>query len=89
MEVLITLEVRMSGAVGKVFKLLPMYEEGFDDYYKYLERVIVELMGEEQTPTMQQTIVALRGLYNSGEEVNHGIVKRIVMRYTNRLGSEG
>ena len=34
---------------NKIFKVLPMYEEDFGVYYKYLTRIIIELQGEEQT----------------------------------------
>lgn len=73
---------------NKIFKVLPMYEENFATYYKYLERIIVELQGEEQTDDLRNAIVALKGLFAVGEDATHDIVRRIIMRYTSKL-SEG
>lgn len=74
--------------VNKVFKILPMYEEDFDTYYKYLERIIIELQGEEQTDVLKDTVVALKGLFNVKTDVTHDVVHRIIMRYTSRLSEE-
>lgn len=74
--------------VNKVFKILPMYEEDFDTYYKYLERIIIELQGEEQTDVLKDTVVALKGLFNVKTDVTHDAVHRIIMRYTSRLSEE-
>ena len=45
---------------NKIFKILPMYEENYDDYYKYLTRIIIELQGEEQTEPLTNAIIALK-----------------------------
>lgn len=70
---------------NKIFKVLPMYEEDFESYYKYIERIIIELQGEEQTEDLKEAIIALKGLFNVGSEVTHDAVRRIIMRYTNRI----
>ena len=70
---------------NKIFKVLPMYEENFETYYKYLTRIIIELQGEEQTDTLKEAIVALKGLKAVGAEVEHSEVRRIIMRYTSKL----
>ena len=36
---------------NKIFKVLPMYEEDFGVYYKYLTRIIIELQGEDHPYT--------------------------------------
>lgn len=69
----------------KIFKVLPMYEENFANYIKYLDRIIIELQGEEQTDILGEAIIALKGLYNAGQDVSHDTVRRIVMRYTSRI----
>ena len=73
---------------GSVFKLLPLYEESYELYYKYLARLIIELQGEEQTDSLSQTIIALKGLYKIGKDATHDDVKRIVMRYSAKLAQE-
>lgn len=70
---------------NKIFKVLPMYEENFETYYKYLTRIIIELQGEEQTDILKEAIVALKGLKAVGAEVEHSEVRRIMMRYTSKL----
>lgn len=70
---------------NKIFKVLPMYEESFDSYNKYLNRIIIELQGEEQTDILREAIIALKGLCNAGQDVEHDTVRRIVMRYTSRI----
>ena len=70
---------------NKIFKVLPMYEENFETYYKYLTRIIIELQGEEQTDTLKEAIVARKGLKAVGAEVEHSEVRRIIMRYTSKL----
>ena len=70
---------------NKIFKVLPMYEESFAGYNKYLDRIIVELQGEEQTDILREAIIALKGLYNAGQDVTHDTVRRIIMRYTSRI----
>lgn len=75
---------------GKVFKLLPLYEQdGYENYYKYLSRLIIELSGESQTDALEQTLVALKGLYRVGEDIDHTMLKRTVMRYTAKLSQDG
>lgn len=73
---------------NKIFKVLPMYEEDFTTYYKYLERIIIELQGEEQTDVLKETVIALKGLFNVGDNVTHDAVRRIIMRYTSKLSEE-
>mgnify|MGYP003299746264 FL=1 len=70
---------------NKIFKVLPMYEENFETYYKYLTRIIIELQGEDQTDILKEAIVALKGLKAVGAEVEHSEVRRIIMRYTSKL----
>ena len=70
---------------NKIFKVLPMYEENYDDYYKYLTRIIIELQGEEQTESLKDAIVALKGLKAVGEDIEHDEVRRIIMRHTSKL----
>lgn len=70
---------------NKIFKVLPMYEESFDSYNKYLNRIIIELQGEEQTDVLREAITALKGLRNAEQDVEHDTVRRIVMRYTSRV----
>ena len=70
---------------NKIFKVLPMYEEDFDTYYKYLTRIIIELQGEEQTEVLKEAVIALKGLKAVGAEVEHIEVRRIIMRYTSKL----
>jgi hypothetical protein len=70
---------------NKIFKVLPMYEESFDIYYKYLTRIIVELQGEEQTELLRDAIVALKGLKAVGGDIEHDEVRRIIMRHTSKL----
>lgn len=73
---------------GSVFKLLPLYEENYELYYKYLARLIIELQGCSTSDNLEQTIVALKGLYKAGDSVDHTMVKRIVMRYSAKLAKE-
>lgn len=73
---------------GSVFKLLPLYEENYELYYKYLARLIIELQGCPTSDSLEQTIVALKGLYKAGDSVDHTMVKRIVMRYSAKLAKE-
>ena len=70
---------------NKIFKVLPMYEEDFDTYYKYLTRIIIELQGEEQTEVLKEAVIALKGLKAVGAEVEHSEVRRIIIRYTSKL----
>lgn len=70
---------------NKIFKVLPMYEENFEVYYKYLTRIIIELQGEEQTESLKDAIVALKGLKAVGENIEHDEVRRIIMRHTSKL----
>lgn len=70
---------------NKIFKVLPMYEEDFEVYYKYLTRIIIELQGEEQTESLKDAIVALKGLKAVGEDIKHDEVRRIIMRHTSKL----
>lgn len=73
---------------NKIFKVLPMYEEDFAVYYKYLTRIIIELQGEEQTELLRDTITALKGLKAVGTDIEHDEVRRIIMRYTSRLSNQ-
>lgn len=73
---------------NSVFKLLPLYEESYELYYKYLARLIIELQGCDTTEALEQTIIALKGLYKAGDSVDHTMVKRIVMRYSAKLAKE-
>ena len=73
---------------NKIFKVLPMYEEDFAVYYKYLTRIIIELQGEEQTELLKDTITALKGLKAVGTDIEHDEVRRIIMRYTSRLSNQ-
>lgn len=73
---------------NKVFKVLPMYEEDFAVYYKYLTRIIVELQGEEQTDLLEEAITALKGLKAVGTDIQHDEVRRIIMRYTSKLSGK-
>lgn len=73
---------------NKVFKVLPMYEENFETYYKYLTRIIIELQGEEQTELLKNVIVALKGLKAVGIDIEHDEVRRIIMRYTSKLSGQ-
>lgn len=73
---------------NKIFKVLPMYEENFAIYYKYLTRIIVELQGEEQNDLLEEAITALKGLKAVGTEIQHDEVRRIIMRYTSRLSGQ-
>ena len=70
---------------NKIFKILPMYEENYDDYYKYLTRIIIELQGEEQTEPLINAIIALKGLKAVGGKIEHDEVRRIIMRHTSKL----
>ena len=70
---------------NNIFKVLPMYEEDFGVYYKYLTRIIIELQGEEQTESLKDAIVALKGLKAVGEDIEHDEVRRIIMRHTSKL----
>lgn len=73
---------------NKIFKVLPMYEEDFALYYKYLTRIIIELQGEEQTELLEDAITALKGLRAVGTEIQHDEVRRIIMRYTSKLSNQ-
>ena len=73
---------------NKIFKVLPMYEENFAIYYKYLTRIIVELQGEEQNDLLEEAITELKGLKAVGTEIQHDEVRRIIMRYTSRLSGQ-
>ena len=70
---------------NKIFKILPMYEENYDDYYRDLTRVIIELQGEGQTESLANAIIALKGLKVVGEKIKHDEVRRIIMKYTSKL----
>lgn len=70
---------------NKIFKVLPMYEESYDSYNKYLERIIIELQGEQQTKDLKEAIIALKGLFNAGTDVTQKAVRRIILRYTSKL----
>ena len=70
---------------NKIFKVLPMYEENFEVYYKYLTRIIIELQGEEQTESLSNAIIALKGLKAVGNKIEHDEVRRIIMRHTSKL----
>lgn len=81
--------------VNKVFKILGIYETNVDDYLKYLEKTITELLGyiddERLTVSQQEVIrecaVALKGLrmITIEGEVNHHIVRKIVLENVNKL----
>ena len=73
---------------NKIFKVLPMYEEDFASYYKYLTRIIIELQGEEQTELLEDAITALKGLRAVGTDIQHDEVRRIIMRYTSKLSNQ-
>ncbi|MBR0471179.1 MAG: hypothetical protein IJI98_00590 [Methanosphaera sp.] len=73
---------------NKVFKVLPMYEEGYDCYYKYLTRIIIELQGEDPTEPLTNAIIALKGLKAVGKDVEHDEVRRIIMRHTSKLSDK-
>jgi hypothetical protein len=73
---------------NKIFKILPMFEEDFGVYYKYLTRIIIELQGEEQTELLNDAITALKGLKAVGTDIEHDEVRRIIMRYTSRLSGQ-
>lgn len=73
---------------NKIFKVLPMYEEDFALYYKYLTRIIIELQGEEQTELLEDAITALKGLRAVGTEIQHDEVRRIIMRHTSKLSNQ-
>lgn len=73
---------------NKIFKVLPMYEEDFAVYYKYLTRIIIELQGEEQTELLKDAITALKGLKAVGTDIQHDEIRRIIMRYTSRLSNQ-
>lgn len=79
---------RQQKIINKIFKILPAYEENKEYYTKYLSRVIIELSGEDMTEILSDTIVALKGLANQGEEVSHKDVRRIVFRYIDKLNLE-
>lgn len=79
---------RVQRIISKIFKVLPMYELGFDDYKKYLTRIIIELQGEDKIESLDEAIIALKGLEAVGENVTHDEVRRIIMRYTSRLSDK-
>lgn len=72
---------------NKIFKILPMYEEDFATYYKYLKRIIIELQGEEKTELLTEAIIALKGLEAVGTDIEHDEIRRIIMRYTSKLSN--
>ena len=73
---------------NKIFKVLPMYEEDFAVYYKYLTRIIIDLQGEEHTELLKDAITALKGLKAVGTDIQHDEIRRIIMRYTSRLSNQ-
>lgn len=71
--------------IGKVYKILEIYEhESFENYQAYLTRAIFELDGQEKE-WLKEYINTLKGLKNYGENIVHNEVKSIVFHVTNGI----
>lgn len=76
--------------INKIFKILPAYEEGVEFYLKYLQRVIIELSGEDmkQFTMLDEIITGLNGLLAQKENITHAEVRRIVFKYISKIDTK-
>jgi hypothetical protein len=76
----------MKIVVGKIFRLLPTYEEG-KDWSKPLETLIIELTGmtliQPDIPLLYQLLYKLQGLKQEGENMELMSFRRVVFEACN------
>lgn len=71
--------------IGKIYKLLKIYEkEDFCNYSGYLRNLIAVLIGED-IDNFGYNIRLLRGLKELGCNVNHSDIRGIVLKITNNI----
>ena len=66
--------------IGKLYKALCIYETSREDYYKYLETLLVWLNGVKKNEINEQVIIIVRGLNNLGIEATHYMVKASIFQ---------
>lgn len=81
--------------IGKVYKLLKIYEESsWEDFKSYLFKLIIELDGKSNpSPELQQTITKLKGLNKQDDlrennQNNHDVMKSLIFGICGRLERE-
>lgn len=76
----------MKSVVGKIFKLLPTFEEG-KDWHKPLDTIIIELTGmtivQPDIPMLHQLVYKLQGLKQEGDSMELMAFRRVVFEACN------
>lgn len=76
----------MKAMVGKIFKLLPTFEDG-KDWRKPLDTLIIELTGmtlvQPDIPMLHQLVYKLQGLKQEGDEMELMAFRRVVFEACN------
>ena len=66
--------------IRKLYKALCIYETSREDYYKYLETLLVWLSGVKKNEINEQVIIIIRGLNKLGTEATHYMVKASIFQ---------
>lgn len=77
--------------IASLYKILPLYEEHPENsYMDYLETLIPIFKGYVKMGLVDVEVLgSIVGLYESGLEIQHKMVKRIVMRAIHSVNERG
>lgn len=67
--------------VGRIYKMLPLYEESVDDFKKYAESLYIEMCGNEDYTEIQQLKNKIKGMCYA--EIGHDSIRRTVFECIN------
>lgn len=67
--------------IGRIYKILPLYEENKNNFKIYIEGLYVEMCGNEDYSEIHQIRNKIKGL--NVTEVNHNLVRRTVFECIN------
>lgn len=81
----------LQSLIGKVFKILPLYENESPKLHIYIDSLLIEMHGAEITyPKLEQcsdyiSVLNILNGFNGGHIPSHAVCKREVFKCTNLL----